>query len=210
MKVIVLSESSADEAAIRILVDGLLGIGTQGIPSLPLRSRGWPSVIKVLPSVLMRLHYQTDADALVIVADSDDSPTHQNTHDVPGGENDRCRLCQLRRVVSAVKGRLRPVSGRSSIKTAIGLAVPAVEAWYLCGLNPQINEATWTRKLQSERITYTRRTLKEDVYGTDRPTLDIETQHAVAAATRLANDISILEQLFPNGFGSFAQEVRSW
>jgi hypothetical protein len=71
MKVVVLSESSADEAAIRVLVNGILGRETEDVPSLPLRSRGWPSVIKVLPTVIKFLYYRTDAEALVVIADSD-------------------------------------------------------------------------------------------------------------------------------------------
>ncbi|HEV7844099.1 MAG TPA: hypothetical protein VGO69_10415, partial [Pyrinomonadaceae bacterium] len=210
MRVAILSESSADEAAIRILLEGILGRQTQEIKSLPLRSRGWPSVIRVLPTVLKFLHYRTDAEALVVIADSDDSSIHQGTHDEADGADSQCRLCQLRGVVSVETARLRPVAGRNQIKTAIGLAVPAIEAWYLCGLDPHINEVAWTRTLQSERITYTRRTLKKAVYGTERPTIGIEIDHATKAATRLANDLLLLEQLFPNGFRAFVRDVHNW
>jgi hypothetical protein len=210
MKAAILSESSADEAAIRILLEGILSAKTQGIPSLPLRSQGWPSVIRVLPTILKYLHYQTDVESLVVIVDSDDSPIHQSEHDKVGGEDAQCRLCQLRNVVSLETSRLRAVIGRSPVKTALGLAVPAIEAWYLCGLNPHVNEATWNRRLHSEQITYTRRTLKKDVYGTERPTIEIELNHATKAASRLASDLSLLEQLFPNGFGALARDVRNW
>jgi hypothetical protein len=210
MKVAILGESSADEAAIRILLEGILSAKTQETPSLSLRSRGWPSVIGILPTILKKLHYQTDVESLVVVVDSDDSPIHQSEHDNIGGGDARCRLCQLRNVVSLETSRLRTVIGRSAIKTALGLAVPAIEAWYLCGLNPHVNEATWNRKLQSEQITYTRRTLKKDVYSTERPTIEIELNHATKAANRLASDLSLLEQLFPNGFGALARNVRNW
>src|SRR4051812_24290344 len=109
MKVAVLSESSADEAAIRILVNGILGGQTQEVPPLSYRSRGWPSVIRVLPAVLKYLHYRTDADAVVVIADSDDSPIHQSAHDQAGGEDAQCRLCQLREVVYLETRRLVPV-----------------------------------------------------------------------------------------------------
>jgi len=209
MKVVVLSESSADEAAIRILINGILGKETQDVPSLPLRSRGWPSVHRVLPTVIKFLHYQTDAEALVVIADSDDSPVHQNSHDQTGGEEPRCRLCQLRNVFKETK--LSSVSGQGELKSAVGLAVPAIEAWYLCGIDPHVNEATWMRKLgQSERITYTRNALKKRVYGTERPTIEVMKRHAIEAANRLANDLSEIERLFPSGFGSFANDVRSW
>lgn len=210
MKVAVLSESSADEAAIRILVDGILGTKTEETSDLPLRSRGWPSVIRVLPTVLKYLHYRTDTDALVVVVDSDDSPIHQHSHNEAGGENLQCRLCQLRSVVTSETKILRPVTGRDPLKSALGLAVPAIEAWYLCGLDPRVNEAAWARKLQSEPLTYTRRTLKQAVYGTERPTIEIEMVFAVNAATNMATNFSLIEQLFPHGFGSFARDIRAW
>lgn len=209
MKVVVLSESSADEAAIRILVNGILGRETQDVPSLPLRSRGWPYVRDVLPTVIKFLHYQTNAEALVVIADSDGSPLHQDAHDRAGGEEPECRLCQLRRVFKETK--LRTVPGRGELKSAVGLAVPAIEAWYLCGVDSHVSEATWARKLtQGERITYTKNSLKESAYGTEHPTLEIETRHAVAAATRLANNLSEIERLFPSGFGPFVNDVRNW
>lgn len=210
MKVAVLSESSADEAAIRIIVNGILGEETPDIPSLPLRSRGWPSVIRVLPTVIKFLQYRSDAEALVVIVDSDDSPIHQSTHDQPGGEELRCRLCQLRRVSNEERSRLSAVPGRAELKLAIGLAVPAIEAWYLCGIDPQVSEATWARKLQSERITYARNTLKKKVYGTERPSINIATEHAIKAAQRIVNNLSVMEQLFPSGFGSFVEDVRNW
>ena len=40
MKVAVLSESPADEAAIRILIDGILGRPTQSADMPPIRTRG--------------------------------------------------------------------------------------------------------------------------------------------------------------------------
>ena len=210
MRLSILSESSADEAAIKILVEEILKSGTQTVLSPRLRPGGWPHVIHVLPSVLKFLHYATDAEALVVIVDSDDSPVHQTRHDEIDGGDRQCRLCQVRQVVDSVKSGLTLVPSREIIKTAIGLAVPAIEAWYRCGLDPHVNEATWTRKLNSERITYTRKSLKKDVYGTERPSIEIETTRATEAALRLVNNISLLEQLFPNGFGSFARDVRGW
>jgi hypothetical protein len=209
MKVVVLSESSADEAAIRILVNGILSRETQDVPPLPLRSRGWPYVLKVLPTVIRFLHYRTDAEALVVIADSDDSPLHQDSHDQAGNEEPGCRLCQLRSVFKETK--LSAVPGRGELKSAVGLAVPAIEAWYLCGADPHVSEATWARRLgQGERISYTRNALKKSAYGTERPTLEIMTRHAVAAATRLAHNLPEMERLFPSGFGPFVNDVRNW
>ncbi|MBA3439330.1 MAG: hypothetical protein H0T92_05620 [Pyrinomonadaceae bacterium] len=210
MKIAVLGESPEDEAAIKILVDGVLGYETQLVDLPPLRTRGW-TVINLLPAIIKKLHYQTDAEALVVVWDSDDSPVHQSSHDEASGEGARCRLCQTRSVINLEKSRLRAVPGRSVIKTAVGLAVPAIEAWYRCGLDPHVSEATWIRKLQyGEAGIYTRKSLKNDVYGNDRPSSPIKTLYANQSASRLVRDLTLLEQLFPNGFGPFARDLRSW
>ncbi len=211
MKVAVLSESSADEAAIRILVEGVLSKPTQLVLPSSFRSRGGiDSVFKILPRALKELHYHTDADALVVVVDSDHSPVHQVIHEQPGGAEQNCRLCRLGQTITDVQENLTPVPGHSSVKTAIGVAVPAIEAWYLCGRNPQVSEAAWINGLQSAIEPYTRLQLKRDVYGTERPSLALETECAVMEAQRLAQDLSRIEKRFPNGFGSLARALRSW
>ena len=69
MKVAILSESPADEAALRELVAGVLGDGVH-FTAPGLRARGWPQVGQLLPAVIRHLHFNTDADALVVVAGS--------------------------------------------------------------------------------------------------------------------------------------------
>ena len=54
MKVALLSESPADEAALRVLVEGVLRERVQFVEPA-LRARGWPSVAQVLPAVLRHL-----------------------------------------------------------------------------------------------------------------------------------------------------------
>jgi hypothetical protein len=95
-------------------------------------------------------------------------------------------------------------------QVAIGTAVPAIEAWYRCGLGPHVNEITCLQNPQIGSDSYTRNHLKRYVYGTERPSLTLETQQAVAAAQCLIQSLSVLESLFPNGFGSLARDVRSW
>lgn len=80
MKLVVLSESPEDEAAVRILVDGILGIETDHVAPPFLRARGWSPLLGVLPTVLRQLHDRTDADAMVVIVDSDDSTPHQLVH----------------------------------------------------------------------------------------------------------------------------------
>src|SRR5258708_1171971 len=72
MRVAILSESSADDAGIRILVEAVLGCKTEAV--MPeLRSRGWPAVRNVLPAVIKTLHFQARADGLIVVVDSNHS-----------------------------------------------------------------------------------------------------------------------------------------
>lgn len=210
MKVAVLSESPADEAAIRILVDGIIGGPTQLADMPPIRTRGVSGVFTILPTALKHLYYRTDADALVIVVDSDRTPVHKPEHEQEGGADENCRLCQIRQTVDSVLGHLRPVQGHPQIKIAVGIAVPAVEAWYRCGRDPHVTEAAWIASLPSGPFPYTTRSLKEDVYETSRPPLDLETRRATEEARRLVQDLQLLEQCFPTGFGTLADEVRNW
>ncbi|HKS08675.1 MAG TPA: hypothetical protein VJS13_03950 [Pyrinomonadaceae bacterium] len=208
MKIAVVSESPTDEAAVKILVDAILGHETELVAGARLRPHGWPNVLTVLPPIIKALHYRAEADALAVVVDSDDSPLHDNAHDQTA-END-CRLCQLRNSIALSFNRLSPVANRAFLKTAIGIAVPAIEAWYRCGTDPHVMEATWHRRLQGERITYDRRSLKADVYGSDQPGLAAKTTLATEAAKRLGNNLELLEKLFPLGFGCFICDVRTW
>jgi hypothetical protein len=208
MKVAVLSESPVDEAAIRILVGGLLSRQIQPITSLRTQP-GWSSVFQYLPDVLKHLHYHTDAEALVVVVDSDNSPVHQQTHDQPGAASGKCRLCRLREIVAKTQTQLGPVSGRTPVKTAIGLAVPAIEAWYRCGVDPHISEAALLQRHDAGTRAL-RNLLKREVYGTDRPSREIAVRRATEEATRLSQDLDTFESLFPNGFGPLARDVRGW
>ena len=152
MKVAVLSESPADESAIRILVDGILGRQTQPTDMPPIRARGVSGVFTILPTVLKHLHYRTDADALVIVVDSDRTPVHKPEHEQADSTDERCRLCKIRQMVGSVLTHLRPVQGRPQIKVAAGIAVPAIEAWYRCGLAPHVTEEEARRIVQDLQL----------------------------------------------------------
>lgn len=209
MKVAYLSESPADEAAIRILVEAILRRPTEPITP-PLRSRGWPSVRDLLPSVLKHLHYRTDADALVVVADSNRSAVYPAEERRGLQTKEQCRLVQLQKVLAQTQGQLRPVPNRQPIRIAIGLAVPAIEAWYLCGRDPNVSENAWVQGLRSGNLPYTKNELKRRVYGMDRPFLRLETQRAAEETRRLADDLAQLERLFPYGFGCLARDVGAW
>src|SRR5439155_21545317 len=132
MKIGFYCESPADHAAMAVFVEGLLGERPEPI-NMDLEARGVTNVLRALDGVFRGIHYNSDAEGLVIVVDSDDTDLHYDAHDTPGGGGDRCRLCQARQIIARASNQLKPRTGRPELKVAIGLAVPAIEAWYLVG-----------------------------------------------------------------------------
>lgn len=204
MKVAIFSESSADEAAIRILVDAILRQTTKPVAVAGIRSRGWGSVRTNLPTVYKQLYLNYEADALVVVADSDDSPIHQQSHDPADPD---CRLCILRAIVHQERAKRPDLPNRSQFRTAVGLAVPAIEAWFRAGKDVHVTEQAWARGATGR--TFNRRTLKNDLYG-ERANLAEQTTRMVEEAQRIAANISILERLFPIGFCPLLHDLQSW
>ncbi len=209
MKIAILSESPADEAALKVLVGYVLGESFTTVQS-SLRARGWPSVEQVLPPIIRHLHFKTEADGLVVVVDSDDSPVHTPEHEAPGYHHPFCRICRLRAVFRRTIKNLPPAHGRNRVLRAVGLCVPALEAWLLCGRDTSVTEQAWLDGQQARQAPYTRRELKARVYGTDRPSLQHETKRALQEVLRHHGDVRRLENDFPNGFGAMARDLRSW
>jgi hypothetical protein len=200
MKLAFLSESPADEAALRVLVEYVLGGPFATVEAS----------LQVLPAILRHLHFNTNVDGLVVVVDSDDSVVHTDEHEAPGYHHAGCRICRLRAVFRRVLKNLPPAHGRTRVLRAVGLAVPAMEAWYLCGRDTSVTESAWTDGQASGIMPYTRKELKWRVYGTDRPSLVHETKRAVQEVSRHRGDIRRLEFDFPQGFGSLARDLRTW
>ena len=191
MKIAVVSESPTDEAAIKILIDAIAGSESE-LASLRARPGGWSNIFRDLSRIINILHYnQPDVEAMVVVMDSDDSPPHQQSHDQPDSEHSECRLCQARSIVRAVMAETKTLPNRVGLKTAIGLAVPAIEAWYRCGVDAHVNEVAWSRKLRGEDVGYDRASLKLDTYGSYLPNMGA----AVLAAKRTANNLELLARL---------------
>jgi hypothetical protein len=162
-----------------------------------------------LPTVLRQLHHHTDADGLAVIVDSDDSAPHQLAHVPRDGANQGCRLCKLRLLADQVQDGLTEVPNRTRLKTAFGLAVPALEAWLLCGVHPHAIQAALIQRSDAGSREL-RNQLKRDVYGTDRPAQAVRMARAVDEARRLVQNLDDVERLFPNGFGAFARDIRSW
>lgn len=208
MKLAILSESPGDEAALRVLVEYAVGRYTQLTPML--RARGWPSVEQVLPPILRHLYFQTDADGLVVVVDSDDSPVHTAEHEAPTYHHPLCRICRLRAVFRRTLRNLPPRRNDTKVFRAVGLAVPAIEAWLLCGRDETVTEDAWLRGQMGGVLPYTRRELKRRVYGTERPSLPWEIRRAVEEVSRHRGDLRRLENDFPHGFGALVRDLRGW
>lgn len=209
MKIALLSESPADEAALRVLVTTVLGTTAPQFVQAGLRARGWPNVAQLLPAVIRHLHFNTDTDALVVVVDADDSVVHGGAHERPDYFHPQCRMCQLRAVFRQTAKKLPASHGRGRVLRGVGVAVPAVEAWYLCGRDSSVSEAAWVAGQESGRQPYSRAELKWRVYGTDRPSLPHEIRCALQEVERHRRDPRRLENDFP-GFGALARDLRSW
>ena len=206
MKVALLTESPADEAALRVLVRAVLG-GPAQFVAPGFRARGWPNVGQLVPAVIRHLHFNTDTDALIVSCDSDDSVVHTALHDAPGYFHPRCRMCQLRAVFRQAARKLPPTHGRPRVMRVVGVAVPALEAWLLCGRDDAVSEAAWLRGQAEGRAPYTRAELKWRVYGTDRPSLPHEIRCALHEIGRHRRDLRRLEYDFP-GFAALMNDLR--
>ncbi len=202
MRVAILSESIADESALRILVDAALGIKTTPVAT-NLRSWGWNAVCNNLGIVAKFLHYRTDADGLVVVADSN------HTH--LAGDEPKNRLKELQVLAKRCREQLGTLpGGRIPLKIAVGVAAPAIEVWWLCKKHPHITESAWEKGLAEKRDPYSKLGLKKMLYGKEYWSLEWMTQKMAEAAQMAATDLPYLERSFPNGFGSLIRELRNW
>lgn len=208
MKLAIMSESPADETALRALLEASLPGAVQFL-SPGLRARGWPSVAQVLPAAIRHLHFNTDADGLVVVVDADDSVVHTEAHERPDYFHPQCRICKLRAVFRQTAKKLPQVNGRRRVLRGVGVAVPAIEAWYLCGRDETVSEAAWLEGQEKGKAPYSRAELKLRVYGTDRPSLQHEIDCALREVRRHRGDLRRLEYDFP-GFAYLTKDLRSW
>ncbi len=95
------------------------------------------------------------------------------------------------------------------VKVAIGVAVPAIEAWLVCGKNLYVSKEKWIRKLKGDKVRYDRVSLKQKLYG-EKPFKRKRIEVAIEEAERLAKNLELLEQKFPQGFGNLVKEIKSW
>jgi hypothetical protein len=211
MKVAIISESSADEAAVARLAEAILGAALD-ISSLKVRHRGWPNVCQVLSNLVREIYYATDAEGVIVVVDADLSPVHQEDHDSSDPANAACRICQLGHAVARILPHLRNRPVSAAFRIAFGLAIPSIEAWLRCGADNAVSEATWNNARRQNTFPYTTADLKRAIYGNDRPSIEQETHAMIREVERLlaASQLELLERNFPVGFGMLARQVRAW
>ncbi|HEY2827590.1 MAG TPA: hypothetical protein VGJ04_08325 [Pirellulales bacterium] len=209
MKIGFFCESPADQAAMAIFTEGILGEPPEPI-GMDLEARGVGGVLRGLDGVFRGVHYNSVADGLIVVVDSDDTRLHSPEHEKPDADLGDCRFCRIHAIISRARSQLKPAHRQSPLKVAIGLAVPAIEAWYLTGRNHEVGEPAWRAALASGHTVFTRPELKRLVYGTDRPAIELQTQRAIDESRRVIGNLPAIETAFPMGFGFMASEIRSW
>ena len=202
-------ESPADQAAMAVFTEGILG-EPRSPSTWTWRLTVCTGVFNGLDGVFRGVHYNSDAEGLIVVVDCDDSVLHDSAHDALPGGGDRCRLCKLRKIIARAQRQLKPRQGGPELKVAVGLTVPTIEAWYLVGKNHEVGEAAWRVGLANGRPPFTRPQLKKMVYSTERPSVELQTECAVREARRIITDMNAIETAFPTGFGLMAREIRSW
>jgi hypothetical protein len=208
MKVAILSESPADQAAILILAKAVLRRELEPV-TLAFRPNGWSSVLTALEIQIKHLHYRSDAEGMIVMLDSDDTPVHTQEHQA--SPKMTCRCCQVMDIWRQATATLTAMPGRAPMRIAVAIPVPAIEAWFRCGHDPHAEEAPFVRQIEAgRRLGNDRRALKRAVYGVENPKLTLETDTAIREATRLAGDLDRLRTRFPLGFGTFYETLATW
>jgi hypothetical protein len=100
--------------------------------------------------------------------------------------------------------------GTQGFLTAVGLAVPAIEAWFLCGNDSSASEAAWLQGGFSTFGSDYRKGLKQKLYGKTPVSSLFKAARMKEESARLAANLSLLESHFPNGFGALANAIRNW
>lgn len=210
MKIGIVRESEVDEAAIRIFVESIAGTSVEILQSVRPRAGGFGSALDVIKAEYLRLHYHPDADGLVIIIDSDDTPLHVATTPLNSVCDPRCRLCLINQKIAQASARLAARPDGRLLPVAVGMAVPALEAWLLCGRDPHAAESNYRRMLEGGlQLKQIRDRLKTEVYGSARAPMRKMAEISSNEAMRLRESPELLERLFPIGFGMFASQIRT-
>ena len=172
-------------------------------------------MIKLLPTIIKQ-HYYDGEDGLIVVLDSDNSSAPTTVSEKTSGSRPKTRLDKVWDIIKNTQKDLTSLSQvphrKHTMRFAVGLAVPSIEAWLRCGIDPHVSEASWITALAARNFPYDTLRLKQNIYGTERPSVDLETKKMREEAERIVNDghLPNLENLFPAGFGGLARDLRKW
>jgi len=201
MKVALLTESSADAAAVRVFAREVLGPDTEFVEP-ELRARGYDSVLANLLSVYKGIHFFRQTEGLIVVVDADHSPPDASDPD------SRHRIFTDR--LAKLQAEVTAIEDYPKVKTAVGVAASSIEAWLLF---PRYTEAEWIRQRElgvhsADEI----KRLKVLLYGSDRVPLALETERMVAAAERIISDgqLEALAESYPSGFKPLIAALQAW
>jgi hypothetical protein len=109
MKIGYYCESPADQAAMSIFAEGILGEQAQPI-SMELEAHSVPAIFDALDGVLRGVHYNSDADGLIVVVDCDytyrtASPTRHQGATKKSAGSVRSARSSPRHEISSSRGR---------------------------------------------------------------------------------------------------------
>jgi hypothetical protein len=205
----VLTEAPTDDAVAFEIVAALRAEPIRLVEEIAPRVRGWPGVQNQLPGFIRRLYYHTEADALAVLVDADLTVVHSAGHTADAPVRD-CRLCELQVVARESLARLAPVSGRRPLRIAIGVPVPALEAWLLAGRDGRASEAAWAQARGDRRYWHLKGALKDAAYGGRHLAEVVMAERARTLIRITLRDGDVLRQSFPGGFGPFADAIVGW
>jgi hypothetical protein len=100
-------------------------------------------------------------------------------------------------MIREVEAMMKPGPGLKQLHTAIGVAVPSIEAWLLFGEDSGCTEAGWVLKEnEGNKSPVEISRLKQRLYSTDRPSLELETNTMVERCQSLisSNSLDALEK----------------
>ncbi len=215
MNVAILSESEADDAVLQTFVEALAGSPVEFRTLQTRRGRsGYSSLRAIAIRAYREAYYSLGVDLFIVAFDSDESPIHVPDH---APESKSCRLCDLMTLFSAERAKLRKRPFGNTLRLALGMASPCLEAWLLCGRDARASEAGWHADMEHRahgrkrnRARERAKQLKVSLYGSRPWSLDAQRDRARAAALEACKDVRLLEQYFPGGFGTLAAAIRSW
>ena len=153
MNVALLAESEVDQQILEYLVSTILAQRVDVALPRKFEVMGRPGVRNTLPSFVKHTHYCTNADRIVATADADGPLDHNQD------ERCACRLCEPRGAALRGLGELQETQRQDLPTLAIGIAVPAIEAWLLVNKRPDMREANFATV--SESMYHAKRKLKK-------------------------------------------------